>query len=103
MVRSLHKSVLPPCSLLKSVERLLLTGSGANTYTEHKDIVVGVGKLPGCVSIVTGEVKAHQYVSSEYYLYAQYSSEHEKLLQEGLEMQKVDLPPDFVFVGHSYV
>lgn len=71
--------------------------------TGHNNFAVRDGESPAYFFIATSEVRAHLDATLGLRLYTHYSDAREKLLTKALVMEKVEILPTSVFVGHGYV
>lgn len=68
-VLNLGQDGVSPCSLLKILQNLLLTGEGGEVQKRHCDLFGRKGESPGYFFSIIGETSAPFYITLEPHLY----------------------------------
>lgn len=102
-VLTLDRKTVCSCSFPKTGRRLLLKEGSAEGPKEHSSFGFKERESPGYFFIITGEVRAHLWISPRLQLYVTLSSARKKLMREAFAIKEVLFSPTFVLVGHGYV
>ena len=84
--------------------RWLLTGRYCKIQVGHNDFHIILGSIcPGYFAIVTGAERVYLWVCPGSHQYVHYNKKEREGLSANLKMERIEIPPNSIFIGHGHL